>query len=208
MVLLHPIIFQQSARSHAATSICASDASTSSSTSTLHANPGSNAPLPPSFSISTFSLSKRECVQRARSVLRDGRTLNGLRHNRRLRLTFPAITRIPPCPAILDQLLLLQRVHLLQHLHHLRRTRQSRIGQPPPRRIWHAASQPKRQFMGREHIAGGRGRRFMAGSDSISLPSSVDVSSCVPGIAHKIPDLEAFVQFMLIYRHPRTAAAP
>lgn len=35
------------------------------------------------------------------------------------------------------------------------------------------------------------------GADSITLPSSIDVSHYLPGIAYKIPDLEAFVQLTL-----------
>lgn len=35
------------------------------------------------------------------------------------------------------------------------------------------------------------------GSDSITLPSSVDLTSHIPGIAYKIPDLEAFAQLTL-----------
>ncbi|EKM54392.1 uncharacterized protein PHACADRAFT_258203 [Phanerochaete carnosa HHB-10118-sp] len=35
------------------------------------------------------------------------------------------------------------------------------------------------------------------GADSITLPSSIDISDFLPGIAYKIPDLEAFVQLTL-----------
>ncbi|OBZ68112.1 putative flavin carrier protein 3 [Grifola frondosa] len=36
------------------------------------------------------------------------------------------------------------------------------------------------------------------GADTISLPSSLDLTSHIPGIAYKIPDLEAFAQLMLM----------
>lgn len=36
------------------------------------------------------------------------------------------------------------------------------------------------------------------GMDSIPLPSSLNVASKIPGIAYKIPDLEAFVQLILV----------
>jgi len=40
-----------------------------------------------------------------------------------------------------------------------------------------------------------------SGAGSISLPSSLDVSSHVPGIAYKVPDLEGFAQATLIDVH-------
>lgn len=36
------------------------------------------------------------------------------------------------------------------------------------------------------------------GSDTITLPSSIDIASNLPGIAYKIPDLEAYAQLTLI----------